>query len=480
MPTLHLLTNTRIALATGFFLMLSSLIANADVLTLESYLKQVRSKHSGYRAASEASTGAALRSEEGSLLLAPTLFGNVQRSSDERQTLNPLFQGNTTKIANYSLGVSKLTTFGLQARLFYETIHTEVIGASPAFITEPRFYDTRPVLELSQSLWRNFFGAETRITQERLEAQALATSYNESFRAKQILSRAETAYWRLVQARDVVKVQTESVSRARAMREWAARQARMQLADRSDLLQAEAALKVKELDLRAAHDEHRLASQDFNSVRGIEKDEVDDTLASLSAVQPVDTGAPERTEMRDDVRAANELRRATAASAEIGLQRASPTLEVYTTLSLNGRDQRFSSSSSEAFSTKHPWTIVGLRFSAPLDLGTTFATRAGYVRERDAADLDFERRRFEQDEEWRNLNRRLQEAKERLKLAQSIEDAQKEKLDNERSRHRRGRTTTYQVILFEQDYATAQISRIRNQGEILQLIAQMKTFGSLL
>lgn len=459
---------------------LQSAYAANGVLTLDEYLSQVRAGNTGLQAASKASTGASERSEEGQLLLAPTFFGDVHRSDDERETLNPSFQGTKTKITSYQLGVSKLTTFGLQGRLYYETTNLEVIGANPAFITTPSVYDTRPVLELSQSLWKNFFGAETRAVQERVEAQALATSYGESYRGKQIVASAETAYWRLALARDVVRVQLASVERAKALRDWSSRQTHMQLADKSDFLQAEAALKFRQLDLQAALDEEKAAAREFNSIRGEAKDTVDATLVGIEPATLMNLKTPERAELRDDVKAAKERQRGAEAVVAEGLQRASPTLEVYGSVSMNGRDTVFSPSSSESFTTKHPWTIVGVRFSAPFDLGVTSSTRAGYAHEREAASLAYDRLHFEQEEDWDNLNRRLGEFKDRLKLSRSLEEAQREKLENERQRQRRGRSTTYQVILFEQDYASAQLARIRNQAEILQIIAQLKTFGSTL
>mgnify|MGYP001046760359 CR=1 FL=1 len=42
----------------------------------------------------------------------------------------------------------------------------------------------------------------------------------------------------------------------------------------------------------------------------------------------------------------------------------------------------------------------------------------------------------------------------------------------------RGRTTTFQALNFEQDYASAQLLRLRTQAEVLQLTAQLNAFRS--
>ncbi|MDH4225644.1 MAG: TolC family protein, partial [Deltaproteobacteria bacterium] len=94
-----------------------------------------------------------------------------------------------------------------------------------------------------------------------------------------------------------------------------------------------------------------------------------------------------------------------------------------------------------------------------------------------AADLNYRRKLFEAETDWRDLTQRFVEAMNRLKLAREIELSQKEKLEYERERLKRGRTTTSQVILFEQDNAVAQLTRLQAQLEALSVLATLKSFG---
>jgi outer membrane protein TolC len=116
-------------------------------------------------------------------------------------------------------------------------------------------------------------------------------------------------------------------------------------------------------------------------------------------------------------------------------------------------------------------------FSVPLNFGATSRTRDGYGMEHIAAELNYDRKVFEQDQTWKDLMRSLGEAKQRLDLSQKLEMIQKNKLLNEQSRLKQGRSTTYQVLLFEQDYLQAELLRIQNQFAILKIISQMKLFG---
>jgi hypothetical protein len=56
--------------------------------------------------------------------------------------------------------------------------------------------------------------------------------------------------------------------------------------------------------------------------------------------------------------------------------------------------------------------------------------------------------------------------------------SQKQKSQNEQKRLSLGKTTTYQTLLFEQDYNQASAGRIQTEAEILELIARLKLLGS--
>ena len=451
----------------------------AEPLSLNQYLGQVSQQNSAIKGAQEASQGAALRSKEGSLLVAPTLFGNLQMMDESKQS--PFFRYETIESRGFSLGVSQLTTFGLQAKLSYTYSSTEYLGLSPPFGPRPPFYEGRPAIEVSQSLWRNFFGAETRARVELAEAAALATHYSQSYQVKVAHAEAETIYWRLAAARELVAIQKDILERAQKLYEWNARRERLQLGDKSDIYQAEANLQLRKLQLQSAQDQERTAARAFNRMRHQDSDTVPDTLVPFSTVLSKNSEelvAPSRgNSAREDVKAAEQQSRAAMASAELGVNQNKPMLEAYATYALNS----FEGTSSQAFSRSlrndYPTKILGVRFSAPLNFGLLGDSKRGYEKEKAGAEHTYQQRLFDQENEWKNLNESFSEAKNRLKLARSVEDVQKKKFQNERDRLNRGRTTTYQVLLFEQDYAQAQLSSIQAQNEVLEIIARMKTFG---
>lgn len=461
-----------------FFISTTHAATNSGHLGLNDYLTQVRNGNTGIRASEMTSGGAITRSGESALIFSPALTLTTQWYNDAKPSSTSIFTGDKMTVDSFNLGINQMTNFGLNAKLGYSLNYTSLQNTNPLFVTQPKYYEASPSLELSYPFLRNGFGREMRATRNLLEAQALASSYGERFKTKMTLAEAEGAYWRLALARETVKVTGESVERAQKIRDWNSRRVNMQLADKADLLQAEALLQARKFELETARDEEDAARRAFNTMRGMETSDVTEELNRVDNVTIDAISLPERAEMRDDVLAAREQEKLLASNASIGREKNMPNLDLFGSIAMNGRDDLLGKTTSESFGTNHPTYVAGVKFSMPLDIGTLSDARRGYMMELEGASLAFQRKLFEQERDWQDLNRKLADAKKRLLLAMAIEEAQKEKLLHEKERLHRGRTVTFQVLTFEQDYDTAQLNRIRTQAEILRIIAQMKTYGS--
>ena len=442
---------------------------------LADYLGQVRKSHAGLQGSVLVRDGAKLASGDANLLVEPNLFANVTFLRDNKE--DPIFQTTDQVRNSYSLGVSELTTFGLQTKLSYNFDYSHYEFAPGAPEQPITLNQGRPSLEVTQSLWRNGFGTETRAQVEYSESSALATSFNQSYQARVILSQAEGAYWALSLARSSVEVTARVLDRAQKLYDWNARRVKLRLADESDLIQADALLKLRALDYQQSQDDARNASRGFNQYRGVDTDVVTETVAGLGPHLSVNLEAPARAGLSENVRAAQQQQRAAIASATLSNEKAKPTLDLFANASLNGSDKTFAPSISNSFRTDQPTVSAGVRFVMPLDFGTVNDAHRGYAMVEQGAERDYQRKFFDQENSWHDLTTRLAEAKQRYDLALKVEAAELLKLKVERERLNRGKTTTFQVIQFEQDAAQSELSTLRAQNDILQLIAQLKTFG---
>lgn len=449
----------------------------AGKIGLDDYLKQVRGNNQAYVGAVKASEALKSQAVEGDAIFSPIFFASAFWNSDSRKTNAPSFQGTKTNYDVYTLGIGKVTSFGLDARLSYNVFYTSISGASPAALPISKFYDARPQLEFTQSLWKNGFGKETRSKSELANASLLKLGYETSFRARQLISQAEASYWRLSLARASVDVQQQTLERASTILDWAKRRVGNDLADKADLLQAEAAFEMRALELQRALDEEQAAARAFNSQLGVESDEVTSEVESFDPNIIHAISVPKRDTMRDDVKAAEQDERVARANSELTRQKYAPTLDLVGTIALNGRNATLNPSIDESFTSQYPQSRVGVNFNMPLDFGVVSDAREAALVTRQAAELTYRRRLFDQEREWTDLTRRFYQAKRRFELALGIEELQRKKVTHEKSRLDKGRTTTFQVILMEGDYAAARLTKLQAASEILTLSSSLKTFG---
>jgi outer membrane protein TolC len=458
----------------GFCMALVPLTSFA--LSLDEYLGQVRLNNEGVRGAKLGSEAKGLRLSESTLFFKPSIFLNGEFSDDKRPTNAPTFQGNQTVRNTFRAGLSQNYRTGTKASLSYNIFKTEINGANPGVLTRDTFYDIAPQIELSQSLWRNFMGTEFEANEQAQRSQVEASRLNDQFTLKQLLIKAENAYWRLVFAEQASKVQKESLDRAMKLRDWNAKRMRNNLVDESDYLQTEANLQSRELENENASIELETAKREFNSVRQSNEDV---SLIGTSAADReflLSVQAPEKSGPREDVLIAIENQKAIAASSILGNEKNKPNLELYGSYAMYGRDLKYSDAYNQSVGGTTPWTIIGMRFTTALDFVSVSEYKKGYAQEKAAAEMTARRKTYEVDREWEILSQRFDQFKKRLKLSKRMEDIQLRKLSSEKKRFGQGRTTTFQVLQFEQDYANTQLLKLRNEQELITVYNQLKLF----
>lgn len=450
----------------------------AAQLTLDNFLRQVEEKNQAMIASHLIVEGAEERSDEGKLIFRPSIFAEAQAAIDKKPTTNISAQGDRTDNNFVSAGVLQQFSFGLQGKVGYNFSHTKIYNASPAFLPVSDFHDGAATLELSQSLWRNFWGRESRSQGAIITAQALATKHAENYKIQATLAQAESLYWTLSQIRKVVKVQKESLERAQKIRVWNQNRLKSGLGENSDFLQSDANYKAREYELKSTTQDLKTLQRSVNSLRGVDSEILDEELESMDSDKIKNLVLPSKEDLREDTKAALEIQKISKANAELSIEKNKPTFEVYGSYRLNGRDPQSGVAWTNSLRTDHDTRAIGLRFVTPLDFGTLNNNINGYKKEQIAAEQNFQRKLFEQEQQWNDLASRFEDAKIKLSLVEKIEEAQKVKASNERERLNKGRTVTFQVLNFEQDYAQSELARIQNETNILNIYSQLKIFSS--
>lgn len=445
--------------------------------SLDAYLQQVEKNNLTFQGSQHQKEAATLNAREADLMTSPSLFANAQHTYEAKKQINPPMKMDHVELQNYSFGIMQQFEFGAQGKLYYAIDRTGYVGSAFAPPARDSAYDARPVIELSVPLWQNLGGRTTKATAELARSQSEAQRYGAEAQSAGLLAQAEATYWRLAVAKDVVAIQQKALQQADAIRKYVTNRANKNLGDKADALQANALVAARQYELKRAQNEEFAALHAFNVMRKssvVEKVEGLDKIdfAKLKSIA-VAGGRPGE---RADVKAAKAQAKLAAANATIQEDKYRPKLELFGSYAMNGQDRKYSEAVSDSFSSTDPTSAIGLRFSMPLNGSATSAVKRGAALASSAAEMQAEQQTYQQEADWQDLIRRVDEAKENLKLAQAIEDAQEAKLTSERQRLRQGRTTTYQVLMFEQDYSQAELAQTRAAAEILMLMPQIKLY----
>ncbi|MBS1958596.1 MAG: TolC family protein [Bdellovibrionales bacterium] len=447
-------------------------------LTVQDYLGQVRTQSPGYQANAANTEGAEKTAAEGDLYYMPRLALQASHLYDARE-VSGFFAGSRTTADNLLFGVEKTFNWGLNAKLNYTLLSNNQYGFASSTIPANAFkyVQGNTQLDLTMPLWRNGFGKETNAMSEKDEAASLQLHYAERLAGKKLLAQAEAAYYNLVIARESVRLQQEVLERAKKILDWTSKRVNNHLSDKSDMLQAKASHQLRQIELETSQNAQRAATLSFNVYRNSSAAEVQDQLAPISTGDILKLTPPQRAEKSDDVLAAEQGERFAVANSETFLQKVQPDLSLFGSLAVNGVDEYQSPAIAQSLTTDNPMYTVGVKFSMPLYLGEASDIRQGRARQQFAAEANTRQKKLESDQTWQDLNEKFAEAQSRLKLAEELVKVQKEKLEWEKYRLNVGRTTTFQVLTFEQDFASALITRLKVEQEIIGYYSQMKVYA---
>ncbi len=452
--------------------------AGAQALTLNEYIDAVKGDSKAYKGSAEQAEGSGLLSREADLIFTPKLFGDAMVGEDGKPA--SLNVSDSVKVQKYQLGVSQQFSFGLQGKLYYEMQHTELVGVDPslaALVTDAKYWDASPKIEFTMPLLGGGFGRTAVANEEAARNQNLAQKYTSENHALSVLVGAEAAYWKLSIWQDVIYIQERAQKSAQEILVYVSRKKRMNLGEDADVMQARALVEARTLEVQVSKNEAAEAQRAFNKFLNREAYAEVNGLDKVNYVSLESLQVPQqRPGSRPDVLATESQLAAAKAQSVIATERNRATLDVYGNYSLNGRDEELNEALKAAGKTERDTAFIGVRFTVPLNFSAAGDARAGALKASKAAELNRDYAYYAQEQDWINLTRNLTDARENLKLLTRIENAQKAKLDAERTRLRQGRTTTYQVLLFEQDYAQAALSRVKLAANILALQAQTKMY----
>lgn len=449
----------------------------AKTLSVKDYITQVSSSNGNYKAAELYVKAYGLRAAEASLEFLPSLIGNFSYTDSRLVPTNSFSPTQTIAWGGY-LGVQTKLRTGTQVSLTYNSTQNNQSGG---FALPYSYYYNYPSLTLTQPLWKDFLAAASSANEEAQIATFKALQMTHQFSKQQIHYNAETAYWRLALYREIIKYDKQSLERTEKILAWNKKRVAMNVADRVDLLQAQAALKQRELQFQNDTEMLRQISSDFNKLRGQSGDVVNEEVHlidnGLVFVNSKEFSELKKTADRLDVIAQIQNNEATKAQARAAIERVKPDISLYGTAQFSGINNAFDQAQSNSFTNTNPYYQVGLKINVPLDFGLVSEVYEGNKAAQTAAQYSIQKTKADLEQDWIDLQKKFKDVLTRFEMAKELEELQRVKLEHEKRRFNAGRTTSFQVLQFEDNYSDAQLNRLRIENDAITLRALARLYN---
>src|SRR6185369_11393244 len=220
----------------------------------------------------------------------------------------------------------------------------------------------------------------------------------------QELFNAKVAYWNLSLARAETAIRQDTLNRSQKIWEWTKRRVARNLADPPDALQAEASVRVAELDLQMAQERERTARLEFNRLRDVSSDEVTENLEGLEdSLALVKLDLPGTLPERLDLQAISKTADSQKAAYDEASQNIFPDITLNASWRGNGLDPAFNPANQSAFGFDHPTYNLGAQFNLSLDVFTAQRVSERYQLNADSADLAYHDKKIQVAQQWKDL-----------------------------------------------------------------------------
>lgn len=451
----------------------------SSAMTLQEFLKKTTTQNSYIQSQNLEQEASRLRASEGTLLTSLNFFTSGNYTSNKKESQNPTFEGTARIGSQVQAGLEQQSSFGINHKLYYALDNQKLEGVDPTFFPNPAVSFSSFNYEFTLPVWRNGFGRSTRDQVGVISEQNKSESLAAQFKIKQERASAISVYWRLKSAQELFTLSKELLASNTNFLKWTKNRFQDRLSENIDLKQAEAAVALREYELDQAQTELIEAQQAFNEMLEVP---VDSVVPELEPLPDVASWKPRSETARDlsreDIESLEALLDVQKAQARMASESSKPQLDFTGHLATNGLDRSASGSFDKSLTTNNPYYAVGLKLSIPLDRGSVGDVQKSAKIKASSTETQLARKKFEVKSELEKLERNFSQAIKMYTAAQAVEKAQFAKYQMENTRRRSGRTTTFQLLSFQQEYQAAKQARIRAVNIILQINAQFTLFTS--
>jgi outer membrane protein TolC len=456
----------------------------AQAMDLSEFLHQVEQKHGTLKSLAASEEAATDRRTSGDLDLVPSLLLNATYTDDKRYP-NQFFQlgATETKTTAYTLGVNKKFSSGTSLGLSATAMEYENPGA--ANLAPGLYFDKFSTgslgISVSQSLWKDFFGAATRLRWEREMETERAEKGGLDLQRRQLLVQAEATFWDFIFGQEDLRIRQSSLDRSQKILNWTKRRMDDGISDKADYYQSEALVASRQLQLLSSQDDFLTVQKNMRDLlelgAGDTLPKMEGDLSTRRSMNVFVQGKGRILQL--DAYLSAVQAKARAAQAREVEESFKPDLVFQGAYSTNSYEPTLNTAVKNWNETDKPTTTVGLKMVYLFDTDVKGSASGAARKDALAARLLSERKNLESESAWSEINRHYNEMSRRIESAQNISVIQKKRADAEGKKFNQGRSITINVVNSEQDAAEAELSLNKMKAEQRKMEARGRLFIGL-
>lgn len=336
-------------------------------------------------------------------------------------------------------------------------------------------------VRLTQSLWRDAFGHGTSLRHRSERAELLNRKLALVYEKQLVLVDLETLYWDLAIAIREEQIRLRNIEASQTLKKWTDDRLKRTAAEKSDVLQAQALLTSRELDLVTTRNQIEFLRNRLRQIfidQG--KGDIVPDLSALEKERPVKTlvaleGRAEEPQRIDALVTKSQAEQAELDARQIREQW-KPQLDAYVSYGRNGIATTFDDAWERVGDPAHDATRVGVLMRIPLNRKLTSDREKAAQLNAEASRLRARYAERNSKVGWSEVVRRVNILREQAKEASRLAEFQLQKVAEERRRFKIGRSTVFQLTTFEADAADAEVRKYRFLGDLRKAESQARLF----